>query len=191
MSELREKTDFKKDLVTYGPIGERRLMEILSARGRRYEDISDIEEFRIFDIDIIQYNDDVCTWKMVLDAYYHGKYASDVNAVAYEVKTDTYGVKSRNIVYEVISNSNSGCLARTKADYLFYVFLNKENEIIEEFLIDIKKLRWWIMENFDKVNNCDYLKSKSMRRGKDNTGIFLINIDYLVANKPDMAKKLK
>ena len=128
---------------------------------------------------------------MVLDAYYHGKYASDVNAVAYEVKTDTYGVKSRNIVYEVISNSNSGCLARTKADYLFYVFLNKENEIIEEFLIDIKKLRWWIMENFDKVNNCDYLKSKSMRRGKDNTGIFLINIDYLVANKPDMAKKLK
>ena len=42
MSELREKTDFKKDLVTYGPIGERRLMEILSARGRKYEDISDI-----------------------------------------------------------------------------------------------------------------------------------------------------
>ena len=160
MSELREKTDFKKDLVTYGPIGEKRLMEILSARGRRHEDISDIEEFRIFDIDIIQYNDDVCTWKTVLDAYYHGKYASDVNAVTYEVKTDTYGVKSRNIVYEVISNSNSGCLARTKADYLFYVFLNKENEIIEEFLIDIKKLRWWIMENFDKVNNCDYLKYK-------------------------------
>ena len=191
MGDLREKTDFKKDLVTYGPIGERRLMEILTERGRRFEDISGVEEFRIFDVDIIQYNDDICTYQNVLDAYYKGKFADYVNAVAYEVKTDTYGIISRNIVYEVISNSNSGCLARTKADYLFYVFVNKQNEIVEEYLIDIKKLRWWIMSNFDNVNKCEYLKSKSMRRGKDNTGIFLINIDYLVNNESKWAKKLK
>ena len=191
MGDLREKTDFKKDLVTYGPIGERRLMEILTEKGRRFEDISGIEEFRIFDIDIIQYNDDICNYQNVLDAYYNGKFADSVNAVAYEVKTDTYGIISRNIVYEVISNSNSGCLARTKADYLFYVFVNKQNEIVEEYLIDIKKLRWWLMSNFDNVNKCEYLKSKSMRRGKDNTGIFLINIDYLINNESKWAKKLK
>ena len=191
MGDLREKTDFKKDLITYGPIGERRLMEILTERGRRFEDISGVEEFRIFDVDIIQYNDDICTYQNVLDAYYKGKFADSVNAVAYEVKTDTYGIISRNIVYEVISNSNSGCLARTKADYLFYVFVNKQNEIVEEYLIDIKKLRWWIMSNFDYVNKCEYLKSKSMRRGKDNTGIFLINIDYLINNESKWAKKLK
>lgn len=191
MGDLREKTDFKKDLVTYGPIGERRLMEILAERGRRFEDISNIEAFRIFDVDIIQYNDDICNYQNVLDAYYNGKFADSVNAVAYEVKTDTYGIISRNIVYEVISNSNSGCLARTKADYLFYVFVNKQNEIVEEYLIDVKKLRWWLMSNFDNVNKCEYLKSKSMRRGKDNTGIFLINIDYLINNESKWTKKLK
>ena len=188
---LREYTDFEQDLITYGPIGENRLKEILSQKGHRFEDVSSIEEFRIFDVDIIQYNTDDCTVEKVLDAYYHGKNTAAVGGVAYEVKTDTFGIISRNIVFEDISNSNSGCMARTKADYLFYVFVNKQNEITEEYLIDIKKLRLWLMSNFSNINKCDYLKSNSMRRGKDNTGIFLINIDYLVSVKNNVAFKLK
>ena len=188
---LREHTNFSNDVKVYGPIGERRLMEILKEKGHKFEDVSDIEEFRIFDIDILQYNNDETNSEKVLDAYYMGKTTSAADAVAYEVKTDTYGVVSRNIVFEDLSNSNSGCMARTKADYLFYVFVDKNNEIVEEYLINVKKLRWWLMSNFSKINQCDYLQSRSMRRGQDNTGIFLINIDHLINDKTSGAVKLK
>ena len=188
---LREHTNFANDVKVYGPIGERRLMEILKEKGHKFEDVSDIEEFRIFDVDILQYNNDETNSEKVLDAYYMGKTTSAADAVAYEVKTDTYGVVSRNIVFEDLSNSNSGCMARTKADYLFYVFVDKNNEIVEEYLINVKKLRWWLMSNFSKINQCDYLQSRSMRRGQDNTGIFLINIDHLVSDKTSGAVKLK
>ena len=188
---LREHTNFANDVKLYGPIGERRLMEILKEKGHKCEDVSDIEEFRIFDIDILQYNNDETNSEKVLDAYYMGKTTSAADAVAYEVKTDTYGIVSRNIVFEDLSNSNSGCMARTKADYLFYVFVDKNNEIVEEYLINVKKLRWWLMSNFSKINQCDYLQSRSMRRGQDNTGIFLINIDHLINDKTSGAVKLK
>ena len=187
---LREHTNFANDVKVYGPIGERRLMEILKEKGHKFEDVSDIEEFRIFDIDILQYNNDETNSEKVLDAYYMGKTTSAADAVAYEVKTDTYGIVSRNIVFEDLSNSNSGCMARTKADYLFYVFVDKNNEIVEEYLINVKKLRWWLMSNFSKINQCDYLQSRSMRRGQDNTGIFLINIDHLINDKTSGAVKL-
>ena len=58
------------------------------------------------------------------------------------------------------------------------------------YLINVKKLRWWLMSNFGKINQCDYLQSRSMRRGQDNTGIFLINIDHLVGDKTSGAVKL-
>ena len=188
---LREHTNFANDVKVYGPIGEQRLKEILTEKGHNFEDVSNAEEFRIFDIDILQYNSEETDRKKVLDAYYLGKPTSSANAVAYEVKTDTYGLVSRNIVFEDLSNSNSGCMATTKADYLFYVFVDKNNEIVEEYLINVKKLRWWLMSNFGKINQCDYLQSKSMRRGQDNTGIFLINVDHLVNDKTSGAVKLK
>ena len=46
------------------------------------------------------------------------------------------------------------------------------------------------MSNFGKITQCDYLQSRSMRRGQDNTGIFLINIDHLVDDKTSGAVKL-
>ena len=187
---LREHTNFANDVKVYGPIGEQRLKEILKEKGHKFEDVSDVEKFRIFDIDILQYNNHETNSDKVLDAYYMGKTTSAADAVAYEVKTDTYGLISRNIVFEDLSNSNSGCMARTKADYLFYVFVDKNNEIVEEYLINVKKLRWWLMSNFSKINQCDYLQSRSMRRGQDNTGIFLINIDHLVNDKTSGAVKL-
>ena len=188
---LREHTSFANDVKVYGPIGEQRLKEILTEKGYNFEDVSDVEEFRIFDIDILQYNSEESDSEKVLDAYYMGKTTSAADAIAYEVKTDTYGLVSRNIVFEDLSNCNSGCMARTKADYLFYVFVDKNNEIVEEYLINVKKLRRWLMSNFEKINQCDYLQSRSMRRGQDNTGIFLINIDHLINDKTSGAVKLK
>ena len=82
-SGLREHTNFANDVKIYGPIGERRLMEILKEKGHNFEDVSDIEEFRIFDIDILQYNNDETNSEKVLDAYYMGKTTSAADAVAF------------------------------------------------------------------------------------------------------------
>ena len=75
---LREHTNFANGVKVYGPIGERKLMEILKEKGHKFEDVSDIEEFRIFDIDILQYNNDEINSEKVLDAYYMGKTTSAV-----------------------------------------------------------------------------------------------------------------
>ena len=186
--KLREHTDFKHDSVVYGPIGEIRLKEILTEKGHRWEDVSSNPDFHVFDVDILQYVTEDSDLAKVLEAYRSNKSTVVAGAVSYEVKTDTFGIVSRNIVWEDISNSNPGCMARTKADYLFYVFIDKNKEIVEEFLIEVKKLRRWLLKNFGDLNKVEYLKSKSMQRGEDNTAIFLINVDKLVEEK--IARKL-
>jgi len=140
---LRETTNFHKDAKEIGPIGENRLEEMLNERSI-YEDISDDWRFRIFDIDFIQYTDGVIDRERVLNSYYHGKGAKDTNAYAYEVKTDTATFKTRNLVYEVMSHDNEGSLSRSKADFVFYVSIDKTGNIMEEMLLDLKKLREWI-----------------------------------------------
>lgn len=187
--KLREHTDFKQDSLIYGPIGENRLKEILLEKGYRVEDISDRTEFMPFDIDILQFRKDIpSTTEDVLAALRNNQSCGDAGATGYEVKTDTFGIISRNIVWEDISNSNPGCMARCKADFLFYVFIDKERVIREEYLIVVRTLRRWLMEHFNEINKVPYLQSKSMQRGRDNTGIFLINIDKLV--EEHIAKKL-
>lgn len=180
---LREHTDFKTDVYAYGPIGEKALKERITKSGKTYFDVSNIPAYRQYDIDIIQTSDDEIEKDEYLISLQNDIPLKNLGAVSYEVKTDTYGIKSRNIVWEMISNSNPGCLARCMADYLYYVFLDKDNNIAEEYLMKMKTVRKWLMKNFENINKCDYLKAKTMLRGKDNTGILLINIDHLVENK--------
>ena len=181
--QLRDKTNFKKDVEIYGPIGENTLKEHLTRKGKIFIDTSNEEGFRIFDVDVIQLNDEEIDIADCLNCLRHGSSLSNVDAIGYEVKTDTVGIKSRNLVFEMFSNSNPGCLARSAADYLYYVFIDENNNVVEEFLIKMKTLRYWLMEHFWEINQVNYLKSKSMRRGQDNTGILLVNVDKLVEDK--------
>ena len=187
--KLRDKTDFNNDVYAYGPIGERALMKRIIDSGKTFFDVSEIPAYQHYDIDLIQPSRKDVEKGEYLICLQNNIPLEKLGAISYEVKTDTYGIKSRNIVWEMLSNSNPGCLARSAADYLYYVFLDKENNIVEEYLMKMKSVRKWLMEHFYEINNCDYLKSKSMRRGQDNTGILLINIDHLVENK--IAVKLK
>ena len=180
---LREKTNFNKDVELYGPIGENTLKEHLTKKSKVFIDTSKEEGFRTFDVDIIQLNDEEVTVDDCLNCLRHHKPLSNVDAIGYEVKTDTVGLKSRNLVFEMFSNSNPGCLARSAADYLYYVFIDENNNVVEEYLMKMKNLRHWLMEHFWEINQVNYLKSKSMRRGQDNTGILLVNVDKLVEDE--------
>jgi hypothetical protein len=188
--ELRDKTNFQNDLVEYGLIGEQKLCQLLTEKGKQFIDVSNLKEFREYDIDIIQIQRNNLTNQDFLNILKSGESLKNVDAISYEVKTDTVGLKSRNIIWEVFSNSNIGCMIKTKADYLYYVFIDDNKNVVEEYLINLKKLRWWLMSNFHNINQCNYLKSKSMRRGEDNTGIFLINIDYLLQETNNIAYKI-
>lgn len=181
--QLRKKTNFKTDVEIYGPIGEISLKERLTEKGKLFLDTSNNPNFKMFDIDIIQISDNNIDDIKCLNCLRTGLPLSNINAIGYEVKTDTVGFKSRNLVFELFSNSNPGCLARSAADYLYYVFLDENNKILEEYLLKMKTLRYWLMCHFWEVNQVEYLKSKSMRRNQDNTGILLVNVDKLLEEK--------
>lgn len=73
-----------------------------------------------------------------------------------EIKTDTYN--SGNIFFELISNNNKntlGCSLVSKADFLFYYFINS-NEL---YIIDLPKYRTWVLFNISMFK-CKVVKSE-------------------------------
>lgn len=113
--------------------------------------------------------------------------SNDGEKITYEVKTDTYGTYTRNISYEITSNNFAGCLARSNADYLYYVFVDKDSLLIKEsYIIMMMELRRWLGEHYEYIVK-DH-KKLSLFYSKD-IGVlqFLINIDEL--KKDNIAKK--
>ena len=183
---VRQVTDFANDVREFGPIGEIDLLNRLnqSSLTAKAESIADDKRFVPFDIDIIQYKEGFDGDKeTVLENLRKGRKASTLaDYVLYEVKTDTYGMKSRNIFYEVFDHGKPGCLDRSKADYLYYAYIDENKKISEIFLIKMETLRYWIMTEFANINKVPYFITKYMDRRKDKTCGYLINVDYLSAN---------
>lgn len=116
-----------------------------------------------------------------------------------EVKTDTVTITSRNIVYEVISHDSAGCMAETKADYIFYVCVDDTNidtiGIInkEIWLIDMYKWRKFLREcffgNMGIPNTIDTktgrykasLRGNNFSPDKDKVANVLCDIDYMAS----------
>lgn len=183
---IRKKTDFVNDVKEFGPIGEIDLLNRLkeSQITSKAESIAEDKRFVPFDIDIIQYKEGFDGDKeTVLENLRNGKKANSFSDyVLYEVKTDTYGMKSRNIFYEVFDHGKPGCLDRSKADYLYYVYIDENKVISEIYLIKMETLRYWIMTEFANINKVPYFITKYMDRKKDKTCGYLINVDYLCKN---------
>ena len=183
---VRQVTDFANDVREFGPIGEIDLLNRLnqSSLTAKAESIADDKRFVPFDIDIIQYKEGFDGDKeTVLENLRKGRKANTLaDYVLYEVKTDTYGMKSRNIFYEVFDHGKPGCLDRSKADYLYYAYIDENKKITEIFLIKMETLRYWIMTEFANINKVPYFITKYMDRRKDKTCGYLINVDYLCAN---------
>ena len=180
---VRQVTDFANDVREFGPIGEIDLLNRLnqSSLTAKAESIADDKRFVPFDIDIIQYKEGFDGDKeTVLENLRKGRKASTLaDYVLYEVKTDTYGMKSRNIFYEVFDHGKPGCLDRSKADYLYYAYIDENKKISEIFLIKMETLRYWIMTEFANINKVPYFITKYMDRRKDKTCGYLINVHSL------------
>lgn len=188
MSTARINTSFKKDAETYGPIGEMWLIEKLksSPKTKEIADVSKIESMQKLDIDIIQIKNsckESLSMEDIIDGIANGKTFSPNIATSYEVKTDTQVVKTRNIAYEVMSHTNPGCFARTMADYIVYTGIDDNNKVVEAYLLETKKLRQYVLENFSSINKNEGIRSFFMNHEYDKTAIFLINIDKLIKEK--------
>lgn len=154
-----------------GKIGEARLKYILSKspKTKKFKDVSDDKRNQRKDIDV---------WQVT----------KDDNVIHYEVKTDRQGLYTRNVSYELTSHDYAGCLARSNAEYIFYVFVNPDNvtEIKEQYLINLLKWRKWLGENCRYINKRKDIGFLTYSTQKDSDGVpmdcmqFITNIDTMV-----------
>lgn len=116
----------------------------------------------------------------------------DGNEITYECKTDAYGLKTRNITYEITSNNYAGCLGRSNADFIWYVFIDEQKQVIEEYLIELDVWRKWIGKNHKLITpHSPETKSPLTLYYSEDIGVlqFLCNIDTL--KNDGVAKKCK
>lgn len=96
-----------------------------------------------------------------------------------EIKTDTY--KSGNLFFETYSNMETrtqGCLMKTKADYLFYYFVN------------LKSLYVFHMEDFRKfvLDNLNIFKQRTVKNLTFNSMGYLVPLTFIEENFKNMKK---
>ena len=137
-------SNFENDLL-YGEVGENKLIVYLfnDSKTKRVLDVRKDKYFQAADVDFLQELND-----------------GSVNKI--EVKSDRQAHKTGNIVYEVTSNGNAGCLKRSIADYVFYYV----SESDEGYIISMRRLNALIAQN---------RALKVVKMGDNATG-YLINI---------------
>lgn len=116
---------FMADL-TYGEVGERKAWEMLwnCDITQAVYDVRKDERYQAYDIDFVVQRK---------DGYY----------IYIEVKSDRLAHITGNFVYETKSNSNEGCLARSRANYVFY-YLSETDKV---YMVDLALLREHIKES--------------------------------------------
>lgn len=183
-------SNFEYDATYYGKIGEDDLISRLQISDKSVEiiNVGKNENFYDYDIDIIQMTEPGYTVDNVLEYLRMNSVQKIPFAHTYEVKTDTVSIDTRNIVYEILSHDNPGCLAKSKAEFVYYVFLDREDKIAERYILNLREWRRWIREHSNDCNKSSFLKTHNFNRTNDKCFNFLCNIEKLVEDK--VAKKL-
>lgn len=201
------KPNFKYDDEVYGKFGEDDFKKFSDSIGFAYIDVSKDEIFQYVDVDFLisksfEIHNDDNGLSLINGLNYHNlifsRDKSKRDVYKFEVKTDTRSYETRNVVYEVISHDFSGCMGASKADYIYYVFIDDSGDELvkkESWSIDLTKWREYIREKFfdTSVRIVDSENIWGIRRNNFNTygdavGNLLCNIDIL--QKYGIAKKI-
>lgn len=126
---MRKIYEFKKSL-NVGEIGENIIEEYLNGLNnvKKVESVKDIKKYQQDDIDFIVH-------------------LSTGKKLSVEVKSDSY--KSGNLYYETkscVEFDTLGCFEKTKADYIFYYFLN----LNVLYIFKTTKFRSWVRQEIKK-----------------------------------------
>lgn len=123
--------EFKKSL-DIGELGEDIIEKYLKSLNnvKKIESVKEIKKYQEEDIDFLVY-------------------LNEGKKVSIEVKCDSY--KSGNLYYETkscVEFNTIGCLEKTKADYIFYYFLN----LNVLYIFKTEKFRAWVRKEIKQYN---------------------------------------
>lgn len=194
---IKRLPNFKSDNEEFGKLGEHDFIDYCDSRGIWVMDVSDELVYQLADIDfLVTKNNDIDLSRYLQDdgsgfvkhfIFSIGFKNREVFKI--EVKCDTVSLTSRNIVFEVISHDGPGCCSLTKADFLYYVFVDDDKVKREAWMINLQKLRCFIRETvFGKLYNNwiepeNAVRMNNFNKYGDKVANFLINIDILKKNK--------
>ena len=177
--------NFKIDNDVYGKFGENVFEQWSNNKGFKTLNVTSDKEFQDQDIDFISIvNKEYDKERLLLEdklSFYSEERAKNT-AFTTEVKTDTRTFSTRNVVYELLSHDNPGCLARSKADFIFYVAVDEDATVTKEaWFINLSKWRKWLREHSRDVNHHDSpIKLNNYSTHGDGCMNFLCNIDQMV-----------
>ncbi len=103
---------------------------------------------------IVDYNDNQEQQRRGLDLF-----ATHVGNI--EVKTDT--TDSDNVFLEVESMGTPGCIFKSRADWIYIVFINQGRI----FRARLPKLQWWLAQHYGLLNASRMKKVVQSRRGSN------------------------
>lgn len=194
---MARRPNFKYDDEVYGKFGEDDFKEFCLGINYTFLDVSKDERFQIADIDFLMspsldlpcYGLNNFNVKELIFDRFPGK--REPKVYKFEVKTDTRSFDTRNIVVEMISHDFAGCLANSKADYLYYVFVDDSGDEIvkkEAWSINLSMLRRYLRVFFFGHKNTENFKDMATNYGivtnnyntyDDRVANFLVNIEKL------------
>ena len=181
--------NFDYDNNVIGACGEKLFESYAIRKKYKYIDVREDQRFQRLDIDYILIRNPEYDLERILEENLFTKYNEHKNNwVSVEVKTDTRTHDTRNIVYEITSHDNPGCMARSNADMIFYFAVNEDaTKIYEGWIVNTKNWREWIRENAPKLNgnviDKQPIRIHNYNTHKDKCLNFLCNIETLVKNK--------
>ena len=141
---------FAEDL-SFGREGEAVVRNLLESSGN-FESIIDCSNDKYFqqkDIDVLAL-------------------VNDGHIAKYEVKTDRKAHETGNIVFEIKTNENIGCLAKTEADFVMY-YIEGNDRV---YCFNAEQMRRYLRQN----------RFRLYRMG-DNAEGYLLNINQLLRDR--------
>lgn len=138
-----------KDSLAIGEIGEEKILEYLqtSSSVKNIIDVRNVKMYQECDVDLL--------------VHMQGE-----KELKIEIKTDTY--RSGNIYYETVSAEETGSVGgfeKTKADYMFYYFINLQTL----YILDMKKYRVWFKKHQTAFDAAGYQKKVKNSRYNGST----------------------
>lgn len=199
MSE-KTKDEKVKEQIEIGKIGEDFFLkyyvptikqfvgkQIVDMRGTQFEKDYDID-FLILPKEMFVDKDNLEWQKSIKNEliYHTEEKIGESKIFAIEVKTDTKAIKTGNIAYDITSHNKPGGLARSLADFAFFVIIDKNNMVAKYCMVNMFKFRRIIGEQIKDVNKVKgffmtYFKDEENEKD-GNSLLLLTSFNFLEKN---------
>ena len=181
---MERPSNFQLDNDIYGKFGERVFAEYAKSKGWAVVDVSDDPYYQLIDVDYVHIKDATMT---VHDFFHRWMFKRPLekrknSAIMFEVKADTRVGGTGNVLYEIISHDGPGCLAISRADFIFYVQVNDDGTKAEKaWNINLNKWRTWLRENGYYINSKGFaIRLHNFNRTNDKVLNALCKIETMV-----------